>query len=485
MFDILVSKYLDGSLSSEEDRALRTILSENPIAKEQFNMAVSLHIAMKDEPEIVIDDSVLFATENAIFSSLRLELPKSQSVAIPTLIKNKRPRAFTPRFAAFLVLFIAMMSSVAELKLPMSGGSYFAQTEKETNFVQETSLQSKNNTGTKSHNSQKNTVIAYSIEQRVEPAEFSEWSKEDSYNAVADKMNGIEIPNIDEEIFVPFSVAMSNMPMKPTLESVQEKNMTSSYVYEPNTQGNVEIRGENRNHDVKQANTQHSQTSEIAGIVQKHYDVSDHQKSTEQTVLHSSEHKSAVHIRSFLNNGFVYGNKNSVNASSFSQSIGYDVKEGTKVGLEMGQVGFTYAYQSVPNPLISSEILIAKEYPTGRDMSILGKEDNNNSLPIDNDTQENAISDNTVSLYWGGAFIEQAVLNTQDFAINIAGGIGAAGSGPLVFARSYAEYKVNSTISLTIGAEGKTFSIREGRQLGKSLQTNVMIALAYGVQVKL
>jgi hypothetical protein len=38
---------------------------------------------------------------------------------------------------------------------------------------------------------------------------------------------------------------------------------------------------------------------------------------------------------------------------------------------------------------------------------------------------------------------------------------------------------------LSIGAEGKTFSVREGRQSGKSLQTNVMIALAYGLQVKL
>ncbi len=102
MFDILVSKYLDGSLSAEEDRALRTILSENPIAKEQFNMAVSLHIAMKDEPEIDIDDKVLLATENAIFSSLRLEPPKSQPVTSHSLIKTKHRKTYAPRIAAFV-----------------------------------------------------------------------------------------------------------------------------------------------------------------------------------------------------------------------------------------------------------------------------------------------------------------------------------------------------------------------------------------------
>jgi hypothetical protein len=485
MFDILVSKYLDGSLSADEDRTLRTILSENPIAKEQFNMAVSLHIAMKDEPEIDIDDKVLLATENAIFSSLRLESPKSQPVTSHSLIKTKHRKTYAPRIAAFFVVFIAVISSIAELKLPFSASSYFAQIENETSSIAATSSQTKNVAETKNNSSQKNTIRLYSTEQSVEQAQSSDLSEGDLNIAAADKTNGIEIPDINQEIFVPFSVAMTNLTMNPRLESSQEKTLTSSNVYEPNIQGNIEIRGESHNDDVQETNAQRPHSSEIAGIVKNQYDVSDHTKGAEQTVLHSNEHKSSVHIRSFLNNGFVYGNKSSVNASSFSQSIGYDVKQGTKVGLEMGQVGFTYAYQSASNQLISQDIVTQKEYPYGRNMSLLGKEDNNNSLPIDNDTQENSISDNTVSLYWGGAFIEQALLNTQDFAINVAGGIGAAGSGPLVFARSYAEYKVNSTISLSIGAEGKTFSVREGRQSGKSLQTNVMIALAYGLQVKL
>ena len=94
------------------------------------------------------------------------------------------------------------MSSIAELKLPLSGSSYFVQTDKQTSPIPTTSLQSTNVAVTKSNKSQKNSVMAYSIEQSVEQVQVSDGSKDDLYIASADKMNGIEIPHIDQEIFV-------------------------------------------------------------------------------------------------------------------------------------------------------------------------------------------------------------------------------------------------------------------------------------------
>ncbi|MBK7987617.1 MAG: hypothetical protein IPK11_12045 [Ignavibacteria bacterium] len=481
MFDILISKYLDGSLSAEEDCTLRTILSENPLAKEQFNLAISLHIAMKDEPELLLDDETISASERAIFASLMLELPKVAPHGHDGIIRKKRNQSFIPRIAAFVVLFILMLSSVTDLKL-----SDISHTVLAVNNANDEStsnpLQFKNLTNVRIDAYHKKQYRLRQTEKSMLQTNDTLFSDDVQQLAVTDMTADIEVPKNNDDIFVPFSVAIANIPATMMLAHSPEQSS-----FEGKSQVKDESIGIIRTTALNQANAQSTQNTEVVATAQKNNEDSENQHSVNQ-FMSSGEHKAAVHIRSFLNNGFVYGNNSSVNASSFSQSIGYDVKEGTKVGLEMGQVGFTYAYQTIGNGANtepSSGIIAVKEHRFSKNMTLLGKEDNGNTVPVDNVNQESVNNDNTVSLYWGGAFIEQAVLNTQDIAINLAGGIGAAGSGPIIFARSYAEYKVNSTLSLTIVAEGKTFSIREGRQTGKSLQSNVMIALAYGLQIKL
>ena len=67
--DVLISKYLDGDLSLEEDVEFRAMLAADPNAREAFDSAVLLHIAMRCEDVTTVpsdvEESVLAFIANA------------------------------------------------------------------------------------------------------------------------------------------------------------------------------------------------------------------------------------------------------------------------------------------------------------------------------------------------------------------------------------------------------------------------------------
>ena len=65
--DSLLSKYLDGELTHDEDEQLRSLLSEDKDAKVDFDSAVLLNAAMKDDSEsILVPEEVSQETEDNI-----------------------------------------------------------------------------------------------------------------------------------------------------------------------------------------------------------------------------------------------------------------------------------------------------------------------------------------------------------------------------------------------------------------------------------
>lgn len=68
--DILVSKYLDGDLSIEEDVELRKRISEDPSAKEAFDAAILIHIAMSCADPIEVPRDVREDTLSVVFARI-------------------------------------------------------------------------------------------------------------------------------------------------------------------------------------------------------------------------------------------------------------------------------------------------------------------------------------------------------------------------------------------------------------------------------
>ena len=376
MFDILISKYLDGSLTPEEDIALRSIIADNPYAKEQFNLAISLHISMKDEPELHIDDEVLLQTEEMIFATLNIEVPKPIDINYHGTIRSKRRVKFTSRLVIMSLIFIAMMSSVGDLRYEfVSRGFPVAHNETNDNSDNTSAVQTvtiRNGTKNSSHLGKPKTIhsdqsnILTSIEKSVLP-------QNDSAGLFVNNFTNPDTSTNSINGFVPFTVAIAS----PLLNDRNINSNASIPSFSPiNSRSDDNYRSSLK---IAQSDKEQTHNSPAETHVTTKNQQSQDSKPTDNSQSLAIMHKSSVHLRSFLNNGYVYSKDNAVNATSFSQSIGYDVSEGTKVGLEMGQVGFTYAYQNTTAASANtptSGIISVRSYSSSSQNSLLGKEEN-------------------------------------------------------------------------------------------------------------
>ncbi len=90
--DVLITKYLDGDLTSAEDRALRDLLSEHPDAKIAFDESVAIHHAIREDAEtLVAPPELVDQTEEAVLMRIFGEAPAA-SVSAPVAESGLRRR---------------------------------------------------------------------------------------------------------------------------------------------------------------------------------------------------------------------------------------------------------------------------------------------------------------------------------------------------------------------------------------------------------
>ncbi|MCX6141095.1 MAG: hypothetical protein NTX15_09750 [Candidatus Kapabacteria bacterium] len=102
--DILVSKYLDGDLSIEEDVELRKRLSEDPSAKEAFDAAILIHIAMSCADPFEVPEDARRDTLTAVFARIEASAAPLELPAIKSVSRMGRPLAM----ALALVLLVSI-----------------------------------------------------------------------------------------------------------------------------------------------------------------------------------------------------------------------------------------------------------------------------------------------------------------------------------------------------------------------------------------
>ena len=76
--EVLITKYLDGELTAVEDRELRQLLSQNPEAKNAFDLSVSLHHALRKDAHLTVPSPQLVreTEERVLMSILNNPVPK-------------------------------------------------------------------------------------------------------------------------------------------------------------------------------------------------------------------------------------------------------------------------------------------------------------------------------------------------------------------------------------------------------------------------
>lgn len=500
MFDVLVSKYIDGILTPEEDRELRAILSENPLAKEQFNLAVSLHIAMTDTEEDSQLDDLVLQTETQLFEKLNINVPK-QIVGSPTIslggatvqthvtnkpIRKQRRVIRGTRIPLIVTLFLLFVNVVSD-SLFTGGIGRFSDSLNDAgksllnNTMAQVELSVANTSAPSVRNIQEVenevTAVALNPESTIEESNSTQILNSQVLNSVSS----------DTLHFLPFSTAISTINSSAFGRSNSMANLPTTKSNSQSTDLNKEITIATKNVDM---NTQNGISPDIAVVKSADIPSSPIVLAENNSENSTQKGEGKLHIGSFLNNGFVYANNSKASASSFSQSIGYGVTSSTKIGLEMGRVGYSYAQQSsssiAENTAGLNRANTVAVNSSKNVSSIMGKEDNNGNEDINklNSSSNSSSSSQDVAVVWGGAFVEQMIVNTSDFDVNVRGGIGVAGDGAVIFARTYAEYKLSSFMSVTFGGEGKNFTIRNASRSEKPLSSNYMIGLVYGLQIK-
>ncbi len=110
--DVLITKYLDGDLTSAEDRALRDLLSEHPDAKIAFDESVAIHHAIREDAEtLVAPPELVDQTEEAVLMRIFGEAPAA-TVSAPVAESGLRRRLVS---SMLLLLAFLMPRAIGNL----------------------------------------------------------------------------------------------------------------------------------------------------------------------------------------------------------------------------------------------------------------------------------------------------------------------------------------------------------------------------------
>lgn len=103
ILDYLISKYLDGDLSAEEDAQLRDLVASDPLSRAAFEEAALLHVAMATDEAPEVPEDLDIATHRRMAELIT----NSQVSAVPRSHPTRRKRVWGTLHGLVAVLFMA------------------------------------------------------------------------------------------------------------------------------------------------------------------------------------------------------------------------------------------------------------------------------------------------------------------------------------------------------------------------------------------
>jgi len=114
ILDYLISKYLDGELSHEEDQRLRNLVAADPLARQAYESAAMLHVSMATEPDADVPRDVDEGTLQLVTHMAM----SAQSGSVPLSRVTKRLNVVVAGILALLILFIGTPFGGKSVYLP-------------------------------------------------------------------------------------------------------------------------------------------------------------------------------------------------------------------------------------------------------------------------------------------------------------------------------------------------------------------------------
>jgi hypothetical protein len=407
--EYLISRYLDGELTPQQDEELRQMLANDSTAREIYDAALNLSInAREDALSIQTPKDLFEETEDLIMMKIMSEAP-----AIIELYpkKNLYPRYITTIAAVLLLAFV----SISDFQF----GSYLVRNDRQSDsrsIIPGGEIKNQAIDGNVPES--RSTAMAVTTRRNETISGESESS---------DLLATNSAENINSDITGPDGI---NLPAE---EQTKESPANEVFLSEPAPALPVFYFDNNLNDDI---------FSTKPGYVNSPKNTSTGVNPFEEPKPKSGDE---VELSTFLATSVIQNGsanlQNNVN-TSISQSVAYALKSGNKIGVELGYSELTFAEEVTINvPTISMK----------KSTTI---ESTNFSSPSDYTTYSMNL-EHTRAMVWGAAFYEQRLFKTAGLSLNGRLGLGGATDGPMGFARLFARYEVIPAVSLTFGADAR------------------------------
>jgi len=451
--DDLLSKYLDGDLSHEEDEQLRSLLVGEDDAKEDFDAAVLLNAAIKEDAEsIKAPAAVLRDTEDKI----AMAIMSRRDTGVVAFYRRRKYYSYAAVFLLFLIGTFyriydnypfdksSMISeSMAELKtqlLTQQLDDEFNQLTMPAPTEKYQAVQQVSNVTSKKRATKQNSTVAYAMSSSMPETIVRNTAIISPDIALSD--NTIPFPtSTDLDLIDDVSIVAN------------EKMMKTSYLQEiPSVPLAMNM------HPTIAHNDAFAITNRYTLNKMPFYDFYKNSNNIIVTSFLGTE---------MLNSG-IETNKN-LAVSHVSQSIAYALNNENSLGVEFGLS--QYNYDEIGSITYSVENF--EKIDVGMEIE---------NYNFGNLITEKIVYDRTKEVFWASVFYERQKVFSDSFTLNGRLGLGANSEGPLGFTRLFAKIGIYNGIYMTAGMEGRLFYLDLPELESSDPSMRGSLIFSYGLQ---
>lgn len=441
ILDHLISKYLDGELSSEEDSELRRLIAADPLAKEAFDAAVLVHIAMRCEDDANADtpDDVAADVYDNVLAHIdddedrRTALP----VAIDPVARASRRRV------------LSLVAAVLMLVVPVGHDWFMTGGDQAVILPELPTLDAIDDGG------RHTTTVFRSRRVHTTTDVRNDESTDDAFvmSVVSDDFD--------------------------TDGDAAERSMAETHADDAGRTIPLSVWFGGRTPDVSAAD------HDDASIVDPR--AAGSTCSPARVAVVEADYPMEVLLATLYTQGMTTSLPSTSNVRSISQSLGYAVAPSSVFGLEVGSTSYDVERSHEGSVRVGG----APEGPAraaappredGGIMKLLPGDS-----PVGTYFRQTSVSMNSEQMVWGAAFLQQSIMNAGGLAVQGRAALGAGEDGMLAYGRIQGEYKLYRSVSLTVGAEARYVPFRTNAIGGVSTSSSygAIYSLLYGVQIRL
>ncbi len=419
----LISAYLDGEMTVDQDRELRELVRTDPAAREAFDAAVLIHISMRCEDETLPPADL----RSAVFDSVDAIAAENARMAQRP---PERPRRSLRRIASAVAALIALW-------LPVSDGIVPADWSLPLSLMMGPDRRAQP------------VDAAIPIDELPEPPA----GLRDHYQQVSDIQG---VAEVERTVATTEAVHSEDGP---ALGEGRQPSIPLGTLFQGAVQPSI-------------AMTKDAAGSE--GGSPRHYG--------EVIPWHADDPVSVTLATSYAA-GMGSTLASAQNVEQISASLAYGLTDDDAVGLEIGATSYSIAQTSdlltTTEPVSSSMRSVVHGGDAGGKLASPEDEPGQYSVSTQGRTAQ-------VRSMWGSAFYERRLLDLESVALFGRAGAGVSQDGLLGFGRLTGQWTVGAGISVVVGAEARSmpFQTGAGGAVASQIAYGAVVTAVTGLQVR-